>query len=444
MTGTIMKKRICQFVWNEFTNDARVLRECTALAESGYDVTLIAIDNPNNDNIKKYEKKYGFEIFRVKRYPSHYLFSRKVARKIRRNKLLLVAAMLAYIAITMFIPLIGILGILYAILILNNFSRKMMLKAHVALHMLCRGLRTKADLYHSNDLNTLPQGYICSRLKNKPLVYDSHEVQSSRTGYNPKITKFFEGYFVNRVDKMMMTTDTRAEFTKKLYNIEKPEVIHNYPFFSGNQSIKNKKDIHEICNINREEPILLYQGGIQTGRGLENIVKSIPMIKKGTVVFIGDGRIKPQLKQLVKEMNLEDRVRFIDKVPVDELKYYTASAYLGFQVLNNVCFNHYSALSNKLFEYIMSEVPVVACDFPEIKRVVTESNIGICVDSSDPKSIAEAVNKLVEDTKLREKLKGNCKEAKLKYNWDNEKDRFVKIYDEIIYKNNEKIYGEVV
>ena len=57
MKGTIMKKRICQFVWNEFTNDARVLRECTALAESGYDVTLIAIDNPNNDNIKKYEKK---------------------------------------------------------------------------------------------------------------------------------------------------------------------------------------------------------------------------------------------------------------------------------------------------------------------------------------------------------------------------------------------------
>ena len=66
-----MKKKICQFVWNEFTNDARVLRECTALAENGYDVTLIAIDNPNNENIKKYEKRDGFEIFRVKRYPKH-------------------------------------------------------------------------------------------------------------------------------------------------------------------------------------------------------------------------------------------------------------------------------------------------------------------------------------------------------------------------------------
>lgn len=310
-----------------------------------------------------------------------------------------------------------------------------MLKCHIALHMLYRGMKVKADLYHSNDLNTIPQGYICSRLKKKPLVYDSHEVQTSRTGYNTKITKFFEGYFVNRVDKMIMTTETRANFTKDLYNIQKPEVIHNYPFFTGKQSIENKIDIHEMCNIDKNEPILLYQGGIQTGRGLENIVKSIPLIKRGTVVFIGDGRIKPQLKQLVKDMNLDDRVRFIDKVPVNELKYYTASAYLGFQVLNNVCFNHYSALSNKLFEYIMSEVPVVACDFPEIKRVVTESKIGVCIDSSSPEEIANGVNLLLEDAELYNTLKGNCKIAKHKYNWDNEKKRFVEIYDEILNEN---------
>lgn len=433
-----MKKRICQFVWNEFTNDARVLRECTALVECGYDVTLIAIDNPNNDDIKKYEVKDGFEIYRVKRYPTHYLFSRKVMRRLKRHKIAIIPLLLLYIGLVYIAPVLAVLGLLYLGFILNNFSRKMMLKAHVALGMLYRGLKIKADLYHSNDLNTVPQGYICSKLKKKPLVYDSHEVQTSRTGYNPKITKFFEGFFVKRVDKMIMTTDTRADFTKELYNIEKPEVIHNYPFFTGEQSIKHKKNIHEMCNIDKSEPILLYQGGIQAGRGLDKIVKSIPMIKRGTVVFIGDGRIKPEIKQLVKDMKLEHRVRFIDKVPVDELKYYTASAYLGFQVLNNVCFNHYSALSNKLFEYIMSEVPVVACDFPEIKKVVTESEVGICVDSSSPEEIAKAVNVLLENTDLHNSFKDNCKIAKNKYNWNNEKTKFVEIYNEILNKTSNK------
>ena len=33
------------------------------------------------------------------------------------------------------------------------------------------------------------------------------------------------------------------------------------------------------------------------GRGLEKIIEAVPMIEKGTVVFIGDGRLKPQLSR---------------------------------------------------------------------------------------------------------------------------------------------------
>ena len=47
-----MKKKVCQMVWNHFTNDARVLRECTSLVEAGYDVTLVAIDDPNDEKVK--------------------------------------------------------------------------------------------------------------------------------------------------------------------------------------------------------------------------------------------------------------------------------------------------------------------------------------------------------------------------------------------------------
>ncbi|PMU50232.1 glycosyl transferase, partial [Pseudomonas sp. GP01-A3] len=86
-----------------------------------------------------------------------------------------------------------------------------------------------------------------------------------------------------------------------------------------------------------------YQGGIQKGRGLEQIVQATPQFKRGIVVFIGDGKIKPNLLKLVDELKLHDRIKFISKVPVDELLNYTRNAYLGFQVLNNINFNHYSA-----------------------------------------------------------------------------------------------------
>jgi len=181
--------------------------------------------------------------------------------------------------------------------------------------------------------------------------------------------------------------------------------------------------------IEQDEPILLYQGGIQTGRGLEKIVEAVPMMERGTVVFIGDGRLKPELVNMVAERNLEHRIKFIPKVPVDELLHYTKHAYLGFQVLNNVCFNHYSASSNKLFEYMMSGVPVIACSFPEIQKVVEEEKIGVCVDSHEPASIAQGVNYLLNHPEVRERMSVNCLHARNKYNWKKEKEVFIEIYE---------------
>lgn len=38
-----MNKKVTMFVWNDFYNDSRVLRECTALTEANYQVNLIAL-----------------------------------------------------------------------------------------------------------------------------------------------------------------------------------------------------------------------------------------------------------------------------------------------------------------------------------------------------------------------------------------------------------------
>jgi len=47
-------KSVCMFVWNHFTNDARVLRECSALAEAGYEVDLIALQDPKSNVSRRF------------------------------------------------------------------------------------------------------------------------------------------------------------------------------------------------------------------------------------------------------------------------------------------------------------------------------------------------------------------------------------------------------
>src|SRR5699024_5258893 len=116
---------------------------------------------------------------------------------------------------------------------------------------------------------------------------------------------------------------------------------------------------------------------------------------------------------------------------LDDLPSYTKQAYLGFQVLQNVNLNHYTASSNKLFEYIMANVPVISCDFPEIKKIVDNEKIGLSIDASNEQKIASAVNKLINDVELRNYFSDNCEKAKIKYNWNNEEKKLLDIYNNL-------------
>ncbi|GAA0421713.1 hypothetical protein GCM10008934_10220 [Virgibacillus salarius] len=422
-------KRVGMFVWNHFTNDARVLRECTSLSNNGYDVELICIDDPNDPDVQKYEEiNDHFRVYRMQRYPKTLLFLQKAYRFALGKKwplvpLLVIWGFLVYLLPWVIIPLTIIVGLL-----LKTKVRVIWIRSALILRMIWKGYRGNYDIYHSNDLNTLPQGYISSkwRIKKKPLIYDSHEVQTSRTGYDSPWYRRFENFFIKRMDSMIVENDTRAKFNEDLYGFY-PHVLHNYPSLHI-QQVHEKVDLHEMLQLPKDEKILLYQGGIQAGRGLEKLIEAFPKFHEGTLVFIGDGKIKEKLIQMVSDRNLQEKIRFIAKVPVRELPKYTKNAYLGFQVLNNINFNHWSASSNKLFEYMMNEVPVIACNFPEIKRAVEESEVGITIDPHDPDEIAKGVNELLENPDKRDFFSSNCKNARKKYNWEIEQHRLLEVY----------------
>ncbi|RIO73016.1 glycosyltransferase [Mammaliicoccus sciuri] len=428
-------KKVTMFVWNHFTNDARVNRECTTLADNGYDVNLIAINDPKNPAISAYEEiSNTFKVYRVKRYP--WLLQ---AYQDHGKKFLLVVAgvqvviipSLFYISFTLMAAYLLSL-VVAAGMIKFKKIRKWFINGAIITRMIVKGYIQNADIYHANDLNTLPQAIVCSklRLKPKPLIYDSHEVQSDRTGYNPKTIKRIESFMLKFVDQMIVENHTRAKYNEDIYGFY-PKTLYNY---SEKYNIEEKPQInlHKKIGINEDEKILLYQGGLQQGRGLELLIEAMDEIEEGHLLFIGGGKLTQTLKEQAEASKQADRIHFLDKVPFQELPSYTREAYLGFQVLQNSCFNHYSASSNKLFEYMMAHVPVVSCDFPEIKKVVEETHTGLVVDSHNASEIANAVNQLVKDTSLRNQLSENTKQAKEIYNWNNEKSKLLEVYNQFV------------
>ncbi|WP_414052828.1 glycosyltransferase [Macrococcus animalis] len=424
-------KKVTMFVWNHFTNDARVNRECTSLSENNYNVHLIAIDDPKDETVLKEEQvNENFKVSRVQRYPSFIM----AYQNDKTSFLIKVGSVSTVIGVTFLYYNLMLLFYFVSLLLMVALSvklrkvRKNIVNAAIIGRMIVKGYKDHADIYHSNDLNTLPQGIICSkmRLKPKKLVYDSHEVQTSRTGYNPKTIKFFESFMLKFVDEMMVENHTRAKKNEELYGFY-PKTLYNY---SELYNIEDKPDVdlHAELGLPKDEKILLYQGGLQQGRGLELLIEMMPQVKEGTLVFLGAGKLEKTLKEMATNSTVSERIKFVEKVHFKLLPSYTKQAYLGFQVLQNICFNHYSASSNKLFEYIMAHVPVISCNFPEVKAVVNQG-VGIAVDSHDINQIAEAVNKLVADENLRAQYSEKCKEIKKIYNWENEKEKLLDVYN---------------
>ncbi|AOM81690.1 glycosyltransferase [Salisediminibacterium beveridgei] len=428
-------KKVTMFVWNHFTNDARVMREGTALSALGYQTELIAIDDPTDDTVHPYETiDDGFSVTRVQRYPG--LLQLMSRRRRRAAAVLLVWLLVALVAGVSYHPVLGIAlalpALLLAVAVKQVLFRVIWIRLAIIMRMIRRGWQTDADVYHSHDLNTLIQGTVCAkcRFKKRKLIYDSHEVQTSRTGYNTPWFGRYERFLLRFTDEVIVENHTRAKRHEELYGYY-PKTLYNYSS-AIDISDYDDVDLYERLSIPKAHTILLYQGGVQEGRGLELLVKAMKNVDGATLVMMGEGKIKESLMEMTTELGLNDRIKFHPKVPLMSLPSYTKQGYVGFQVLQNICFNHYSASSNKLFEYIMAHVPVIACNFPEIKKVVEEEEVGLVVDSHSLEEITAAIRFVLDHPEKRDEWSQNCRTAKLKYNWDVEKDKLKQVYDAIL------------
>ncbi len=441
--------KVCMFVRNYFTNDARVTREAKTLIEYGYQVWVIAVFNEKDPFLKQREQREGIRIIRISRQSFLYdlkFYSKKfflLNGKKRYTKITHKSAAFTKILGCLFLVLYHLWMALVSLIrffirafkytvtkITQPYLKFFLSYSVITLKFIYQGLKINADIYHAHDLDALLAGYVCSRIKGTRLIYDSHEIATDRENlYAKPFWRLLEWLLIKRADKVIFTTYTRAKFSADKYHIPLPEVVSSY---TDIPKTIPKKDLRSMLNIADNQRIALYQGGIQSGRGLDSLIDIVPKIREDVlVILIGDGKLKPTLEEKVVRLGLNNRVKFLGLVPLHDLLGYTACADVGLQILLNTCFNHYSTDSNKLFEYLAAGVPVVASNFPEIKKVVEEFDAGVLIDPHKPENIAEGINLVLADESRRKTMAENAKRASLKYNWKNEQVKLIKMYQDL-------------
>lgn len=362
------KKRIIVSVTSDLVSDNRVHKTCSTLARMGFDVLLVGRELPN----------------------SLALSSRNYATK--RMKLI--------------------------------FRRGPLFYGCFNLRLFFGLLFSKFDVLLSNDLDTLPANFLASKLKRKPLVYDSHEffTEVPELVHRPKVKRIWEWLEKLMVPKLK-SAYTVCGSIAKIYN-EKYGVpfgvVRNLPV-----AVDLKKEAEEFHR--HAEKIILYQGAVNVGRGLEQAIRAMHLVENARLLIAGDGDIKPKLEKLVAGLGLKNKVKFLGRLSIAELSQLTPQADMGLSIEEDIGLNYRFALPNKLFDYIQARVPVLVTDLPEMAAIVRQYEIGEISPSLEPKKLAKLFIEMLQSDTRRKIWKENLEKASKELTWENEE----KILEEI-------------
>jgi len=374
-----MKKKVVSIVLNNYTQDSRVIRETTSLYNAGYDVTVIALWD---ENLMEEEIINNINIIRIKlktanipriRFIKYFIVNLELIFKVIRN-------------------------------------------------------HQNADIYHCNDIDALLLGVVIKKYFNKKckIVYDAHEYETERRtlkGIRKNIEKILERKYLKYVDSVITVSNSIADEYVRLYKLEKPALVLNTPNYSNPV---NSDIFRKTLNIRKKQSIFLYQGSLMKGRGIEILIE---IFKKSyddkVIIFMGSGALIENIRIAASSTK---NIYFHEAVNPNRLLEYTASADFGFSIIEDICLSYRFSLPNKLFEYLMAEVPVIVSNLYEMKKFVESNNVGIVSELTE----ASLKSKIDEALKLdKDIFKENIKKVKRIYNWEQQEKVLLNVYNNI-------------
>ncbi len=364
-----MKRIICT-VTTDLNFDQRMIRICTSLVQAGYDVLLVG-------RVLKQSPALQFQPFRQKRMQCFF----------ESGKLFYLEYNFRLFLYLLFAPY---------------------------------------DVVCSIDLDTILPGFFVSKIKGKACVYDAHEyfAELPEVVERPRVKKAWEAVaqlVIPRIRYAYTVCDSLAEIFYKKYKTPFV-VIRNVPL---------RIQQPEQKEIAASPLILIYQGVLNEGRGLEETIEAMDQMEDVVCWLVGEGDLSERLRKMVVDKGLQNKILFHGRVAPPELLALTKRAHIGLNMLKKKGLNYYFSLANKTFDYMQAGIPSICMNFPEYSRLHDKYGTFLLLEELTPTAIIEAVNRLREEDGYYQKLVGRNRIAAKDLTWGKEKEKLLVFYEEV-------------
>jgi glycosyltransferase involved in cell wall biosynthesis len=270
------------------------------------------------------------------------------------------------------------------------------------------------DAICSIDLDTLTAGFLASVLRRKKRVFDAHEyfTEVPEVVHRPVVKAFWTALaacILPFYRHAYTVGEGLAELFHKRYGIPFA-VVRNVA----------AKETASMQQTRPDDKILLYQGALNEGRGLEAALLAMTQLQGVQLVLAGEGDLSEPLRQQTRDLNVSEKVDFKGFVRPSDLKLLTSTAWVGLNLLENRGLSYYYSLANKFFDCVQAGVPIITMDFPEYRALNRQFEVALLLPTLSPEAVAAAVQRLLDEPDFYLQLRANCLKAREVWHWEAE------------------------
>ncbi len=345
--------RIANVVLNDFTRDNRVLKVSESLAGEGHDVTVVAL---HKEGLPMEEKRGAWNVVRT-----------RVATSV--------------------LPRGTVFGVL-----------KM---AELALRVVWRW-RT-VDAWHCNDIEAFVLGWCAQRLNPRlKLVYDCHEFEAERNAkpaIERKMVGWLERRMIRRAEAVITVSPSIAAAYRERYarhGIPEVHLVRNIPEPNPAADGEPSDRFRTRFGIPQDGFIALYQGAFTHNRGLETALEAMRGLEDSGIhlVLMGYGPLQSLVDATAEAL---PHVHVHPAVAYEDVLEHTRSADVGLVSVKPTCLSYLYCLPNKLFEYLLAGVPVLANDLPDCRALIEEFHVGQVVEADTAEGWRKALRNMRQE-----------------------------------------------
>ncbi|MHB9129425.1 MAG: glycosyltransferase family 4 protein, partial [Candidatus Humimicrobiaceae bacterium] len=270
---------------------------------------------------------------------------------------------------------------------------------------------------------------LISKIKNIPYVAHIHiDVgPSGKLGFLlPLYKKVLLKKVLNSSSKIVVPSGDYVDLVSKKYEISNNKIY----------KVPNGVDLNNFKSLpfKLNDPIrLLYVGRLSKQKNIPLLIRTFKIVTEKInrnieLDIVGDGEEKGKIITLIKAENLENKVNLRGELRGERL----------YEIYSNsdifILTSDYESFGMVLIEAMASGLPIIASNIPALRNVVENDKTGLLV-KLEPEDFAKAIEKLINNPQLKEKLIKNGLEEVKRYNWDEITKKFEDIYEEVLNEN---------